>query len=142
MSNPKSPNLTPRKHPLNGQYIAYIYTHHEYGDEQSRLAVYKLQNKNMKEIYHPLNGLGIIDVTLDEIINIMHKKKIRKVYSVFHLDDFFGIPAHWIDLSDKKEETESNYWCEYKRIEEDSDEYPRLKENGIEVLFYEEPRKT
>jgi len=142
MINPTPKSTSTTKHLLDGQYIVYNYIHNQYDDKQSGLAVYKLQNRKMKEIYRPLNGLGIIDVTLDEIINLMHKKNIRKVYSVFHLDDFFGIPSTWVDLSERKEETESNYWCEYKYIEEQSDEHLRLQEKGIEVLFYTEPRKA
>lgn len=135
-----------KMHPLDGQHIVYYYGTQDCEDEGWALALYKLDGGRMREIYHPVNHVlqpsGIGERNVDELIELMKRKRIEKVYSVRHLNDFFGIPAEWISLHEPGEEPEEvELWAEWKQVEEGGEEHQKLQENGIEVIFYEEPVK-
>ena len=100
----------------------------------------------MQEMYHPGNHVdqqsSIGERNIEDLLNLMEKKKIKEVYSVFHLTNFFGIPGDWFSLHEKDDEVdEIEFWAEYKHIDKDGTEHLALKERGIEVKFYEELNK-
>jgi len=99
----------------------------------------------MQEIYHPvdheLEPSHIGDENIEQLLKLMERQNIKKVYSVFHLDDFFGIPGQWISLHEPGQEPEEiEYWAEWRRIDKGSDEHEILAGRGIEVIFYDETR--
>jgi hypothetical protein len=133
-------------HPLEGKYIIYNYGIQDYEDEGWALALFQLKNGYMNEVYHPGNHVlqqgAIGEQQTEELLELMKKRKIKKVYSVFSLDNFFGIPSTWISLHEPNEKVEEiELWAEWKSIEKESYEHRILKEEGIEVIFYEEPKK-
>ena len=135
-----------KKHPLEGKYIIYHYGTQDCVNEGWALALYRLNKGVMREVYHPvdhvLQASNIGERNIDELIQLMKKKRIKREYSVWHLDDFFGIPAQWISLHEEETEPEEiEYWAEWKHVRRNSDEHEKLTENDIEVIFYEEPHK-
>ena len=132
------------KHPLEGKYIIYNYGHQDHAGEGWALALFQLKNETMREVYHPANHVmqlsDIGDTQTNELLELMIQKDIRKVYSVWHIRDFFGIPANWFSLHPSGEEIgEVELWAEYQHIEKGGSEHQRLMHNGIEVIFYDEP---
>lgn len=126
---------------MEGEYIIYEYGTQDYTGEGWALALYKLEGNELQEIYHPVDNesepSNIGEQNIEELINVMIKKNIRKVYTVFHLQEFYRIPSNWFSLQEQDTE-EIELWAEYKSIEKDGYEHQRLKENGIELLFHEE----
>jgi hypothetical protein len=139
-------NSVDKSHPLEGEHIIYNYGVQDSLDEGWALALYKLEDRKLREIYHPgdrvLQESDIGERQIDELLELMKKREIRKVYSVWHLDDFFGIPFNFISLHEPNEEPEEiEYWAEWKHLEREGREHNNLKRAGIEVIFWEEPRK-
>jgi len=137
------------RHPLEGKYIIFNYGVQDHADEGWALALYKLINDKLEGIYfpEPANSLGdmssIGDRNIEELIKLMLERGIKKVYSVFHLDDFFGIPFGFVSLHEPDEEPEEvELWSEWKSLSKDGYEHNRLKSEGIDVLFWDEARRV
>jgi len=132
-------------HPLEGQYIIYKYGVQDYADESWALALYQLNNGRMESIYFPDGGdqmSGIGERNIEELVGLMVRKEIKTVYSVFHVEDFFGIPWDWRSLHEQDEKPEViELWEQWEAITEESYEHARLKEKGIEVIFYNESER-
>ena len=96
-----------RNHPLEGKFIIYEFGAHDYAGEGWALALHQLRNGIMEEIYHPVDHVlqpsDIGKKNVEELLRLMEERGIKEVYSVFHLDDFFGIPAHWYSLHEPEE---------------------------------------
>lgn len=133
-------------HPLEGQFIIYDYHAQDYERESWALALYQLRESNMMAVHHPEDYAtqpSEIGREQDEqLLRLMERENIMRVYSVRHLDDFFGIPFGSVTLDEiiTEEGEEIEYWCEWKPLRKDSEQHLRLRERGIEVVFYEEPQ--
>ena len=133
-------------HPLEGKYIIYKYGEQDSVGEGWALALFLLKDGKMAEIYHPMNGLfqeacSMGERQIEGLIKIIQKRGIREVYTVFHIKDFFGIPANWFSLHEKDPPKEIEYWAEYQPICMDEYEHQVLAEKGIRLRFYNEGLK-
>lgn len=135
-----------KNHPLEGQYIIYKYGEQDSMDERWALALFQLKKGKMKEVYNPrdhvMEACVMGEENIEELLQLMEKRGIKKVYSVFHMDDFFGIPANWFSLEHTTRGKEVEEWAEYESLYRDDEETNLLKERGIAVEFYKEPRKA
>lgn len=129
-------------HPLEGKYIIYKYGLQDYADESWALALYQLNKGKMDSIYFLEGGdqmSAIGEHNIEELLDLMVRKKIKTVYTVFDVKDFFGIPWDFVSLHEQdKEPEEIELWEEWKCLYEEDSEYNLLKEKGIEVVFYSE----
>lgn len=84
------------KHCLDGNYIIYEYGIYDGECEGRALALYRLEDNEMEEIYHPSDYArrpgAIGEEQVEGLIKIMKSREINKVYSVNHIDDFFWSP--------------------------------------------------
>jgi hypothetical protein len=140
--------MAEQKHPLEGEYVLYLYGEQDCIGEGWALALYRMKNNRLEQIYHPADHViqpsAIGEETNEQLLKLMEKKGIKEVYTVHHLDDFFGIPANWFSLEGilgpKNESEEVECWGEYKSVSRENEEYRLLQAKGIKVNFYEEPR--
>jgi hypothetical protein len=134
----KTPKLP---HPLEGEYIIYNFGEQDHEDEAWALALYQLKNGIMTEIYHPGNHVDCPSEmgarNIEELLRLMEQEKIKKVFSVFHLEDFFGIPSKWFRTDGKQDSGEVEEWAQYKHLSRDDDYSRLLKDRGIIVEFYD-----
>jgi len=131
------------RHVLDGEYIIYNYMTQDHADESSALALYRLSNNKMETVYHPADyEWGASDIgehSNDKLLELMKARGITRVYSVHHVEDFFGIPAGFISLHEDDEEIDViDLWAEWDSLNEGDENHQRLSEAGIEVLFHGE----
>lgn len=81
------------KHPLEGEHIIYQYSTQDYAGEGEALALYRLARGCMQELYHPVDHVmqasDIGEQNIDELIELITRRRIKKVYSVWHSNPFF-----------------------------------------------------
>jgi hypothetical protein len=137
-----------QKHPLEGKYIIYKYGQQDSVGEGWALALFMLKDGKMAEVYHPMNEIwaeacSMGEQNVEELMKLMEKIGIKEVYTVFHIKDFFGIPANWFSLHEKdpKPPKQIEYWAEYQPICKDEYEHQVLAEKGIRLRFYDENLK-
>lgn len=128
-------------HPLEGKYIIYKYGEQDTISEAWALALFRLREGRMENIYHPrdhvMEASDMGERNIAELLNLMKERGINNVFSVFHLEDFFGIPAHWFSLEHTPQGDEVEEWAEYASLHTDDAETNLLRERGITIEFYD-----
>jgi len=143
-------------HALEGKYIVFRYRECDSEDEGNCLAVYCLSRNKLDKIIVPYADMGpcelnfdVIDrengdfISIDEFTaRTLKKRGIQELISVFHHNDFFGIPYGCQELSENfNAKGELEEWCEWNSLCNDDYELDLLKEYGINVKFYDNDAK-
>ncbi|MDP3955424.1 MAG: hypothetical protein Q8Q15_03625 [bacterium] len=138
-------------HPLEGKYIVFKYTECISAEdcEKSALALFKLNKGKLENIWtpsatNPWNYPGLNE----KLIEMMKRKGLQEVYSVYWDGDFFGIPKEEVELTEPRkcfdhdtgEKTEKlEYdWYQYESVCFDTEEGDLLKRGGITLHIYDE----
>mgnify|MGYP006287299559 CR=1 FL=1 len=132
--------MTNGRHQLEGKYIVYEYGIYDGEYEDWALALYRLRGEDMKEVYHPSDHArrpgAIGEEQKGQLIKLIKRKGINKVYSVNHHRDFFGIPPRCVEIP--TDEGVEMQWEEWVPVREGSHSHRELEGEGIEVAFREE----
>jgi len=97
--------------------ILCINIEKDHSGKGSVLALFKLEGNKLLEVYSPMidEAYSLGERQVNRLISLLKEEKIKKVYSVFHLEDFFGVPAFWFSTYSKEysgKDEEVRCWIE------------------------------
>lgn len=129
-------------HPLDEKYIVFEYQEQDRETEGSAIALFRLKSRGLERVFSPALHFNParLEMAKAPLIKLMKRRGINEVVSVFYDNNFFGIPSGFQSLDETQKEIVEQ-WYEYHSICFDSEEAYFLRQNGINIQFWDEERQ-